>query len=317
MDAWRKRDSLGLSSWSAAGSAGSAVAGGAERERPLSRAAARGRRGRSAGSGSRCRWARASCCYRERSLWRFYTEPEAELAGRRDVLAARARARRLFDASTACCGCAASPPNTTIGASSAIPAGGTADVLPFLKRMEAYARGRCGRCAASRARSLSPASPATRWATAFHAACVEAGVPATPDYNGAPYEGVGYLQSNTKRGRAHGGREAYFDPARGRATCACAPAHARTASRSRKARRRRRLSSRWRPEYFARAAREVIVSAGAVQSPQLLELSGIGDKAAPGRSLALLPSPTCRASARTAATICTRAYLSSARARSP
>ena len=68
--------------------------------------------------------------------------------------------------------------------------------------------------------------------------------------------------------------------------------------------------------YFARVAREVIVSAGAVQSPQLLELSGIGDRQRLAKlgiaSVAHLP-----ASARTVATICTRAYLSSARAPSP
>ena len=67
--------------------------------------------------------------------------------------------------------------------------------------------------------------------------------------------------------------------------------------------------------HFARAAREVIVCAGAVQSPQLLELSGIGDKERLAE-LGIASSRICRGSARTAATTCTRASPSNARGRS-
>ena len=114
---------------------------------------------------------------------------------------------------------------------------------------------------------------------AFHQACVEAGVPATPDYNGVQYEGVGYLQSNTKRGLRFGGREAYLRPARGRSNLCV-----RTGARADRIRveQGRAVGVDYRiggAHHFARASREVIVSAGAVQSPQLLELSGIGDKA--------------------------------------
>ena len=113
---------------------------------------------------------------------------------------------------------------------------------------------------------------------AFHKACVQAGVPATPDYNGAQYEGVGYLQSNTKRGLRFGGREAYLRPARGRPNL-----RVRTGARADRIRveKGRAVGVEYRvggERQFARASREVIVSAGAVQSPQLLELSGIGDK---------------------------------------
>ena len=158
------------------------------------------------------------------------------------------------------------------------PGWGYADVLPFLKRMEAYAqgdgavRGKHGPIHISR-------FGRNTLGDAFHQACVEAGVPATPDYNGVQYEGVGYLQSNTKSGLRFGGREAYLRPARGRPNL-----RVRTGARAERIRieKGRAVGVDYRiggGHHFARASREVIVSAGAVQSPQLLELSGIGDKA--------------------------------------
>ena len=104
-------------------------------------------------------------------------------------------------------------------------------------------------------------------------------MPATPDYNGRQYEGVGYLQSNTKNGMRIGGREAYLRPARGRSNL-----RVRTGARAHRIRveKGRAVGVDYcvgDQMYFTRATREVILSAGAVQSPQLLELSGIGDKA--------------------------------------
>ena len=72
-----------------------------------------------------------------------------------------------------------------------------------------------------------------RWATAFHRACVEAGIPPTPDYNGAQYEGVGILQTNTRRGLRLVAARPTCDPHAVVQTCACAPARAPTASASR------------------------------------------------------------------------------------
>ena len=150
------------------------------------------------------------------------------------------------------------------------------DVLPHLQRIEAYAGG-----GATRGKDgpvhISLAGENTL-GDAFHQACVQAGIPATPDYNAAQYEGVGYLQTNTRRGLRMGGREAYLNPSKGRSNLTM-----RTGARVHRIRvengRAVGVDYVANGKYlFARARREVVLSAGAVQSPQLLELSGIGHR---------------------------------------
>src|SRR5689334_13799422 len=143
--------------------------------------------------------------------------------------------------------------------------------------MEAYAEGG-GTVRVNSGHIHISGSGRSTLAGAFHSACVAAGMPATADYSGVAYESVGYLQSNTKRGRRWGGREAYLYPARGRSTLVVATGARATRVQIDKGRAVGVAYRRAERQFFARAAREVIVSAGAVQSPQLLELSGIGDR---------------------------------------
>jgi choline dehydrogenase len=213
----------------------------------------------------------------QRCLWRFYTEPQVELGGRR-IFWPRGRVLGGSSSINGMLWVRGEPAEFEHWRDLGNQGWGYADVLPFFKRLEACAQGE------GRLRGKHGPITITRFArdtlgAAFHQACVEAGVPATPDYNGAAYEGVGYLESNTKRGLRCGGREAYLHRARGRPNLVVRTgAHA---DRIRIANGRAvgvefRTAGR---QHFARARREVIVSAGAVQSPQLLELSGIGDKA--------------------------------------
>ena len=212
----------------------------------------------------------------QRSLWRFHTEPQANLANRKMFWP---RGRVLGGSSTinGMLWVRGEPAEFDHWRALGNPGWGYDDVLPFLNRVESYAkgdevvRGKHGPVHIS-------LFGRNALGDAFHKACVQAGVPATPDYNGAQYEGVGYLQSNTKRGLRFGGREAYLRPARGRSNL-----RVRTSARADRIRveKGRAVGVEYRiggERKFARAAREVIVSAGAVQSPQLLELSGIGDK---------------------------------------
>jgi len=212
----------------------------------------------------------------QRSLWRFYTEPQADLGGRR-VFWPRGRVLGGSSSINGMLWVRGEPAEFDHWRELGNPGWGYADVLPFLKRMEAYGEGDAAVRGNSGPIHISRFARSTL-AEAFHAACVAAGVPATPDYNGVAYEGVGYLQSNTKRGRRWGGREAYVYPARGRTNLVVATGARATRVRIEKGRAVGVAYCRGERQYFARVAREVIVSAGAVQSPQLLELSGIGDR---------------------------------------
>ena len=213
----------------------------------------------------------------QRSLWRFHTEPQAQSRQPPDVLAARPGARRLLYHQRHAVGARRAEPSTTIGAISATPVGDTTTCCRSSSGWRPTPRAMAR--AASMVRCTSSKFGRNTLGDAFHKACTEAGVPATPDYNGDQYEGVGYLQSNTKRGLRFGGREAYLHPARGRPNL-----RMRTGARADRIRveKGRAVGVDYRvggERRFARATREVILSAGTVQSPQLLELSGIGDKA--------------------------------------
>ena len=153
---------------------------------------------------------------------------------------------------------------------------GYADVLPYFKRFEktvigdAAFRGREGPVHIS-----TLADMPDELSDAFHEACVSAGIPANPDYNGDHCEGVGYLQLNTERGQRCDMATAYL-------TGIKAP-NLRVVTEALGTRvlfeGRRAVGIEYRQGGELRramAGREVILSAGPVKTPQLLELSGVG-----------------------------------------
>ncbi|WP_446831258.1 GMC family oxidoreductase [Candidatus Foliamicus sp.] len=151
-----------------------------------------------------------------------------------------------------------------------------ASVLPFFKRMESTPlgdggyRGRSGPLRTDVLRTTHPL------AHVFVQAAVEAGLAMNEDYNGATQEGVAYSEVNQQRGRRFSAAQAYLHPAR----------HRRNLRLSTRSECRRLLVENGRctgVEYRkgtelrrATARREVIVSAGAIATPKLLMLSGIG-----------------------------------------
>jgi choline dehydrogenase len=104
----------------------------------------------------------------------------------------------------------------------------------------------------------------------------EIGYPDNPDYNGASQAGFAYFQLTQKNGRRHSTKTAFIDPIRSR-TNLFIETHAHVTGILFEGKRAAgiRYTVKGVPRE-ARAEREVILSAGAVQSPQLLELSGIG-----------------------------------------
>jgi len=110
---------------------------------------------------------------------------------------------------------------------------------------------------------------------AFISACADLGIPRNDDFNGATQEGAGYLHLTTRNGRRCSAAVAYLKPARKRPNLAVETgAHvSRILFEGARATGVRFTKGNDRVE--ARAG-EVILSAGAIQSPQLLQLSGIG-----------------------------------------
>jgi choline dehydrogenase len=150
------------------------------------------------------------------------------------------------------------------------------DVLPYFKKAENQTRGADphhgtgGPLTVSDWRHVDPLSEA------FVKAAVEAGIPFNPDFNGATQEGAGFFQTTTRRGRRASSAFAYLRPARGRGNL-----RVETGALARRlifdGRRARAVDYGQNGVVRrARARREILVSGGAYNSPQLLQLSGVG-----------------------------------------
>ena len=150
------------------------------------------------------------------------------------------------------------------------------DVLPFFKRMESYDggddayRGRDGPL-----RVTNPTHDDPLFAALIEAAG-EAGIPHNPDYNGARQDGIAMSQATIADGRRMSTARCYLEPIRKRqnlriVTGALTEALILDGRRCTGV----RYSVGGAP-HEARTAREVVVCAGTINSPQLLELSGIG-----------------------------------------
>jgi choline dehydrogenase len=214
--------------------------------------------------------------WRTRLDWNYSTEPQPGLDG-----------RKLFW-----------PRGKLLGGSSSINAmiymrGGRCDydewaeltgdkswsyehVLPLFRRMEDNARGADrfhGVGGPLRVEDLRSPHP---WTRAVVQSAVAAGYPRNDDFNGASQEGVGLHQVTQKRGRRWSAADAYLHPAERRPNLTVRTGALTTrvlVSNGRATGVEYRSGGR---VHTAHAGREVVLSGGAINSPQLLMLSGIG-----------------------------------------
>jgi len=151
------------------------------------------------------------------------------------------------------------------------------DVLPLFKRMESYRGGGDNRYRGREGPILvNDPSPADEVFARIIQAAGQVGIRHNPDYNGAQQDGIAMSQANIARGRRQSTATCYLDPIRQRPnlriqTDALTEAVLLEGTRC--------VGVRYSvggTVHEAKAAREVVVSAGAINSPQLLELSGIG-----------------------------------------
>ncbi len=111
----------------------------------------------------------------------------------------------------------------------------------------------------------------------FIEACVEAGVPRNEDYNGREQEGVGYFQHAIRNGRRESTARTFLREARGRPNLRIETQATALRLVVEEGRVVGVVFRQGDVVREARAVREVVLSAGSIASPQLLELSGIGD----------------------------------------
>ena len=154
---------------------------------------------------------------------------------------------------------------------------GYQDLLPYFKRLECTRvgepglRGRDGPISVT---SLTRSPDAL--SDAFIRACQQAGVPLNPDYNGSSYEGVSYLQLSTRGGRRSSTAMGYLHGLKNpelRLETEAVVTRILLKGRRAVGVEYEQHGKRLR----AYAGREVILSAGPLKSPQILELSGIGN----------------------------------------
>ena len=151
------------------------------------------------------------------------------------------------------------------------------EVLPFFKRSERFERGADEYRGAQGELNVADMVEGHPVLDAWVSAGEEAGYPANPDYNGASQEGFGIYQVTQRNGRRFSSSRAFLNAARRRPNLDIAT-HA--LAQCVLTENRRAVGVRYRMNggttIKATANKEVILAAGAVQSPQLLELSGIG-----------------------------------------
>jgi len=217
----------------------------------------------------------AKMFFHEQFNWNYYTEPIPTLADRRMYW----------------------PRGRGLGGSSAIngmifirghredfdhwerlgnPGWGFDSVLPYFRRMEHNERGadkyrgQGGPLWVSDPHFLHPANKD------FVEAAVRAGVPRSGDLNGELHDGVGYMQHTIRRGKRQSAYVAYIEPVRHRRNLTVEPnCHVRRVLVDNGEAVGVEIEQHGQVR-VVRAAREIVLSTGALNSPQLLMLSGIG-----------------------------------------
>ncbi|GAP35803.1 choline dehydrogenase [Piscinibacter sakaiensis] len=154
-----------------------------------------------------------------------------------------------------------------------------AELLPYFRRSEGNARGGDRWHGGDGPLKVSDIGAKHPLIEAFIAGAESIGVPRTEDFNGARQEGAGYYQLTTHRGWRCSTAVAYLRPARGRPNLRVeTDAHVTGLVFEG----RRAVGVRYRQhgqDHEVRCRGEVLLAAGALQSPQLLQLSGVGDPA--------------------------------------
>ncbi|MEP7099204.1 MAG: GMC oxidoreductase, partial [Burkholderiales bacterium] len=156
------------------------------------------------------------------------------------------------------------------------PGWGFDDLLPYFKKSEHNERGADAWHGSGGPLNVMDLAQPNRFGPVFVEAAAQAGYPKNADFNGAVQEGVGLYQVTHKNGERHSAAKAYLTPNLGRKNLTVMT-NAHTTRILLEGKRAVGVEVRVAGALQQlKAAREVLLSAGSLQSPQILMLSGIG-----------------------------------------
>jgi choline dehydrogenase len=207
--------------------------------------------------------------------WGYYTDPDPGMHDRR-IYWPRGRGLGGSSSINGLVYVRGQPEDYDAWAASGNRGWGWRDVLPYFIRSEGNQRGASATHGADGPLACSDIGERHELIEAIIAGAGQLGVPRTDDFNGGVQEGAGYYQLFTKNGLRCSTAVGYLRPARGRRNLAV-----RTDAQATRVvcAGRRATGVVYRHGgtlHTATATGEVVLAAGALQSPQLLQLSGIG-----------------------------------------
>ena len=207
--------------------------------------------------------------------WGFYTEPEAQMKGRK-IYWPRGRGLGGSSSINGLIYIRGQPEDYDAWAAAGNRGWGWTDVLPYFIRSEGNRRGASAMHGADGPLVCSDIGARSELIEAIIEGAGELGVPRTDDFNAGVQEGVGYFQLFTDKGWRVSAAVGYLKPVRARSNLAVEVG----AQATRVLFEGKRATG---VEYVqggqtkrVTATREVILAAGSLQSPQLLQLSGVG-----------------------------------------
>lgn len=211
--------------------------------------------------------------------WNYRTEPDPGLGGNADHWP---RGKLLGGSSSinAMVWIRGHPADYDAWAASGNPGWGFADLLPIFKAIEDNQAGADEWRGAGGPLCVTDCSPSVHPLTRrYLKAAEQAGLPFNPDFNGASQEGAGIYQISTRDGRRMSAARAFLRPAMKRRNVRVETGALATKILFEGSRAVGVEYEQKGQTHVARAGREIILSAGSINSPQLLQLSGVGPAA--------------------------------------
>ena len=223
----------------------------------------------------------AKLYYNKQYNWMYYSEPEAELAGRQ-IYAPRGKVQGGSGSINAMIYVRGAARDYDDWAAAGNPGWSYQEVLPYFRKLESHPLGDTPWHGANGPVRITPMQggehPVCR---TFVEGCTQLGYERNDDFNGARLEGVGIYDVNTRDGKRDSSSVAYLHRAGHRANLKIEH-HARATRVLFDDTNQRAIGVEIVQRGVKRtfhANREVIVAAGAVDSPKLLQLSGVGPRA--------------------------------------